>query len=83
MIDAVKKAEDEDRLVLRVHEFTGRRGPVEIWSQLPIIAWQECNLLEEPCSELQEQAVLRFELKPYEIKTFLIDIEPADSRRKG
>lgn len=74
MIDAVKKAEDEERLVLRVHEFTGRRGPVEIQSQLPIIAWQECNLLEEPCSELQEQSVLRFELKPYEIKTFLLDI---------
>ena len=75
MIDAVKKAEDEDRLVLRVHEFTGQRGPVEITSDLPIKAWQECNLLEETSGELQTQRVLRFELKPYEIKTFLIDIK--------
>lgn len=74
MIDAVKKAEDEDRLILRVHEYTGQRGPVEIGSQLPIRAWQECNLLEEPCGELQEEPVLRFELKPYEIKTFLLDL---------
>lgn len=75
MIDAVKKAEDEERLVLRLHEFTGQRGLVEITSELPIKAWQECNLLEEASGKVQTQPVLRFELKPYEIKTFLIDIE--------
>lgn len=74
MVDAVKKAEDEDKIVLRVHEFTGARGPVTITGGLPIASWQECNLLEEPVQEPQSSSELTFYLKPYEIKTFLITL---------
>lgn len=75
MIDAVKKAEDEDRLVLRLHEFTGKRGKVEAGGDWPIESWQECDLMERPVEELHEGETLSFAIKPYEIKTFLIDMK--------
>jgi alpha-mannosidase len=71
MIDAVKKAEDSQSIVLRLHEFHGSRGTAEIRSDLKIRAWQECDLLEQPIEAVNEGA-FQFSIKPYEIKTFLI-----------
>ncbi|WP_099157030.1 alpha-mannosidase [Virgibacillus ndiopensis] len=75
VVDAVKKAEDSDKVVIRLHEFTGRRGPVNVTSELSIKSWQECNLMEEPVSELSHDEHIEFDIKPYEIKTFLVEIE--------
>ncbi|UOF88719.1 alpha-mannosidase [Fodinisporobacter ferrooxydans] len=74
MIDAVKKAEDQDQLVLRVHDFSGGRGTVEISSDLIIQFWQETDLLERPIGEISNDSNIKFDLKPYEIKTFLINL---------
>jgi len=74
MVDAVKKAEDHDKIVLRVHEFSGRRGPVEIYSDLPIRSWQECDLMERVIGEQSTEPAIRFHIKPYEIKTFMVDM---------
>jgi alpha-mannosidase len=71
MVDAVKKAEDHDLIVLRVHEFAGIRGEVEIKSDLPISWWQECDLMETPEGSRLTTSI-RLHLKPYEIKTLLI-----------
>ncbi|WP_029422807.1 alpha-mannosidase [Alicyclobacillus macrosporangiidus] len=80
MIDAVKKAEDGDLVVLRVHEFAGARTTVSIRSDLTVRSWQECNLMEEPVGERQTGGELTFTLRPYEIKTFLVDLAgPAGS----
>ncbi|RED58571.1 alpha-mannosidase [Cohnella lupini] len=73
MVDAVKKAEDGDHLVLRVHEFAGVRSMVGLSSDLAIDSLRECDLMERPigaalsCDE-------KFELKPYEIKTFIVQL---------
>ncbi|WHY86026.1 alpha-mannosidase [Neobacillus novalis] len=72
LIDAVKKAEDSNLTVVRLHEFTGRRGTVEITSDLLNNSWQECDLLERPLGEVKNTNNLQFEIKPYEIKTFLV-----------
>jgi len=74
VIDAVKKAEDEDKVILRLHESTGRRGPVEITSDYRIQSWQECDLLERPTGKKTSSSTLTFMIKPYEIKTFIIDL---------
>lgn len=74
MVDAVKKTEDGNRLMLRVHEYTGARGNVTIRSDARILIWQPCNLMEEPIGEQTADSVISFEIKPYEIKTFLIDM---------
>ncbi|WP_219834181.1 alpha-mannosidase [Paenibacillus sp. R14(2021)] len=74
MVDAVKKSEDGEQLVLRVHEFAGLRTQVNIGSDLRIRSIEECDLMER---SLVEEAVqgAAFELKPYEIKTFLVRLE--------
>lgn len=75
MIDAVKKAEDKECVLLRVHEFSGSRGPVIISSDFNILSWQECSLMEKPINDKVTDDKLEFEIKPYEIKTFLIEME--------
>ena len=74
MVDAVKKAEDGDRLVLRLHEFAGARGSVTIRSDAVVRSWQPCNLLEEPTGERMDDSEITFSINPYEIKTFIVDI---------
>ncbi len=74
MVDAVKKAEDGDQLVLRVHEFAGVRSTVELGSDLHIVSLQECDLMERPIgAALSSDA--EFVLKPYEIKTFIVQLQ--------
>ncbi|WP_282936987.1 alpha-mannosidase [Paenibacillus sp. RC67] len=73
-IDAVKQAEDGGRIVLRFHEYAGQRGTVELSSEYNVRSWQESDLMERPIGEPSYESVLRLQLKPYEIKTFLIDI---------
>ncbi|MGV3488193.1 MAG: alpha-mannosidase [Tuberibacillus sp.] len=74
VIDAIKKAEDANQVVLRLHECIGQRGQVEIKSDFKIKAWQECDLMERPVGETTKDSTMVFNIKPYEIKTFLVDI---------
>lgn len=72
MADAIKKAEDGERLVLRIHEFAGVRTHVDIKSDFKIRSLQECDLMERPIGDVEASNI---ELKPYEIKTFLVSLE--------
>jgi alpha-mannosidase len=74
MVDAVKKAEEQDVLILRLHEYSGARNEIVLRSTMKIISWQECDLLERPLEEPNYGEELHFEIKPYEIKTFIIVI---------
>ncbi|PAV31671.1 alpha-mannosidase [Virgibacillus profundi] len=73
MIDAVKKAEYGDKAVVRVHEFEGKRTNAEIGSDFTIKSWQECDLMERPETDEVYENSIAFTLKPYEIKTFLVE----------
>lgn len=75
MIDAVKKAENCEQVVVRVHEFCGARGTVELTSDLKICSWQECDLMERPFGNPCENSTIRFSIRPYEIKTFIVDMQ--------
>lgn len=71
-IDAVKKAEASDHVVVRLHEFAGKRGPVRLASDWGAVSFQECDLLERPLGEAVEGSELQLTVKPYEIRTFLV-----------
>ncbi|MDR6551052.1 alpha-mannosidase [Paenibacillus qinlingensis] len=71
-IDAVKKAEDENAVILRIHEFAGARGQLEITSSLPIRGWAECDLMERIESDKQDSSIISCTMNPYEIKTFVV-----------
>lgn len=73
LIDTVKKSEEGDALIIRVYESCGQRGNAEIHFGFPVYQVAECNLMEvveQPCP--LENGVLRFFIKPFEIKTFRI-----------
>ena len=69
-IDAVKKAEYEDCLIVRLHECRGGRGKVKLSSEFPVKKLVPCNLLEHDCGEAVEGAEAVFPITPFEIKTF-------------
>ena len=75
IIDVVKKAEDDDSLILRLHEFAGSRGNITIQSDFAIQAWQPCNLLEQPTSAEKNTAHITDNITPYQIKTYRVMIE--------
>ncbi|MDP4097143.1 alpha-mannosidase [Paenibacillus sp. P96] len=75
MIDAVKRAEENEDIVIRLHEFAGARGRVEINSGVNIVSWRECDLLERDGDHASENGAFSFEIKPYEIKTFLVQLK--------
>lgn len=76
MVDAVKKAEDSDRLVVRLHEFAGSRGPLVLQSGYRLASWQPCDLLERPTGPEQHGAAVADYISPYQIKTYLLTVHP-------
>jgi len=75
-LDSVKKAEDEDCLVVRLHECRGGRANVVLSSQFPVQKIVPCNLLERDCGEAVMGASVEFEVKPFEIKSFKLYLNP-------
>ncbi len=70
VLTAMKKAEDDDSLILRFYEWSGKNTAVKI--QLPTGAQtaQEADLMERPTGSLSLQAnTVTVPTKPYEIKT--------------
>ncbi|MCH1625217.1 alpha-mannosidase [Fredinandcohnia quinoae] len=70
-VDAIKKKEDENAVIIRLHEYEGRRGQVSIEFPEKVKSWSETNLLEQLEGSIQT-GELTFEINPYEIKTLLI-----------
>lgn len=70
LIDAIKKAEDEECLIVRLHECRGGRSKVTLTSDYPVKAIVPCNLLEHDCGDTIHGTSTEFIIKPFEIKTF-------------
>lgn len=80
MLEVVKQAEEDDRIILRLYEAYGcrthtwvRLGPALPGCGLRLTSVNECNLLEEPLREIPSRNdEFSFEIRPYEIKTFAL-----------
>ena len=76
IIETVKKAEDSDGIVVRIYEAFNQRGEVELEFGYQLKNVIECNLLEEPETSVDFVGnKFRSEIKPYEIKTFVVEFE--------
>ncbi|CAM3660039.1 MULTISPECIES: alpha-mannosidase [Saccharibacillus] len=73
-IDAIKRAEDGDGFIVRLHEYAGRRIHANLSSDYSAASWQVCDLLERPIDgeEKSTGAALRQLFKPYEILTLRV-----------
>ncbi len=79
-LDAIKKAEQSEGVIVRLHEFAGGRQHVTLESRLPIREWVECDLLEVPESDkTPQQGPLVLTFAPYEIKTVAISFSNTDA----
>jgi alpha-mannosidase len=77
IVTALKKAEEDDAMVLRFYEWAGRESDVRV--QLPKGAESaaETDLMEKPLKSLAIQdGVLTLHTKPYEIKTVKFRFAP-------
>jgi alpha-mannosidase len=74
VVSIMKKAEDNDDIILRLYETDGRDALAKITLNMPCGSYVETDLLEQPIGE-EKQIVgksISLELKPYEIKTLRI-----------
>jgi alpha-mannosidase len=79
LIDSIKKAEDENALVVRLYESRGTRGKVNLSSGFPVHSAQLVNLLEDELASLDWQGgCAELEFIPFEIVTVKLNI-----RKKG
>jgi alpha-mannosidase len=73
-VDAIKKSEDGKDLIIRIHEMHGGRGKVKIEFGVPVSAWAETDLMEEPQKKFKAGRIIRRELNPFEIVTFRVKL---------
>lgn len=73
-VDAVKKSEDGKYIVIRFHEFAGARQNVNMKTGFSYSSWAEGDLRERVTGEKHTEKEIRLEVKPYEIKTLLIEV---------
>jgi alpha-mannosidase len=69
-----------DSTLLRVYEATGRAAPgVKVKLQAKVVSAQEVNLMEDPGRKLTaENDTLQFDMGPYEIKTFALQLKKVE-----
>jgi alpha-mannosidase len=70
LIEAVKKAEKEDAVIVRLYEAGNKRGQAALKTSLPVKSVHLCDLLERDLEELSvEDGSIRLAVKPFEIIT--------------
>ena len=76
IIDAIKKAEDSDEIIVRLYEAYGQRGDVTLTFGIPPKEVAECNLMEVDDTHLDVNGnAVSFYIKPYEIRTFKVKFD--------
>jgi alpha-mannosidase len=81
IVETVKKAEDDDALIVRLFETYGQRGTAVLAFARPVKSAVEVNLLEVETDETKTQNVthsgqsVAFSYTPYEIKTFRVTLD--------
>ncbi|MBX3177973.1 MAG: alpha-mannosidase [Candidatus Hydrogenedentes bacterium] len=73
LVEAVKKAEADNAVIIRLYEAGNTRGPVEISFGRPVKKAVSCNLMEEEDTPLKTRDdTAEFNIAPFEIKTLKV-----------
>lgn len=71
-LDAIKKAEDNDDIIIRLHEYTGGTQQVTIQPEFQYTLWEESDLRERSIDQDPQEGSIELSFTPYEIKTVRI-----------
>lgn len=71
-IDAVKKSEEGDAIIIRFHEFAGSKQKVTLKTGFTYQSYAEADLRERAIGESCTDQEITMEVKPYEIKTVIV-----------
>ena len=79
VVEALKRAEDGEGYVLRVFESHGGRRRVSIELPFPVASVESVDLMERSYEgdgpvEVVDEREVRFELRPFEIRSFRITV---------
>ena len=75
IVTALKKAEDENALILRFYEWAGKPGDVTLQLASGAESATETNLMEKPIGNLSvANDTIKVPTKPYEIKTIRVQM---------
>jgi alpha-mannosidase len=75
IIDAVKRAEDSNAIIVRLYECHGARGVAYFNSSLPVKSVARTNLLEEVILSFPwVQTGFKFDFTPFEIITLKLEL---------
>ena len=73
IIDAFKKAQDGNGVILRVYQSRASRGSRTLTLNIPFTRITECSLMEEDEKEITVNGnSFSFDVKPFEVRTFRI-----------
>lgn len=80
LLEAVKKAEREDAIIVRLYEAFGGRGTVTLKTTLPIASASACDLMERAGAsvsvvEVDGMKAISFQIAPFEIVTFKLQLQ--------
>jgi alpha-mannosidase len=77
IVASIKKAEDDDDIIVRLYEAGKSGGYARVCFGIPITAISEVDLLEESPSRIQaDHAEFELYFRPFEIKTLKIKTSP-------
>ncbi len=75
VLDSIKRAEDDNSIILRFYEAHNKRGRVNVTTDLAVTAAIECNLMENDLGKVSlNEGVISFDVLPFEIKTIRISV---------
>lgn len=76
-IRVIKRAEDSDEIVVRLHELFGRPGQTRVTFAAPIVSAREINAAEEPIGALTVSGGgVALTFKPYQPRTIAVRLAP-------
>jgi alpha-mannosidase len=83
IVTALKKAEDDNALVVRFYEWAGQEKDVQLQVPVNAVSAAETNLMENPIANLSvTNATIIVHTKPYEIKTVKVQFGPIQKTRR-
>jgi alpha-mannosidase len=73
LIDAIKKSEYDNRIIVRLHEPYGGKASTDMKLNFPHKHWYEVDLMENPITE-PSTANIQLQLRPYDLRSIAIEL---------